>query len=371
MRCARAGAQTPPRFGYTRRVCAFARRVCVVQDWEIHNASGTAMHPDADQVLLPTLVYRPRYADYVVVGGYRDAYYNDSTNASPRVWRLALDGGGGSAGDAMFDYWDEVTVLNSEALPVGRAYTYGVYDPVFDRVLMYGGLSCPPQYSINGTVVLPQCDSAVPSSLSMSTFHNDTLVLQFLNATAAEWQWFGMSLQANKAQYPPALGYSVATYNSDRQSMVIWGFWTSPTTLNPTLPMYSFDTYSLQWSVIPVSMACGNTPQPSTLDDWFAFVYNPAGRTYVLYMPSRRQVLVYNTYTTCWDAPIDAQVTAPDYRMHVAFAYIPYINSLLVHGGYFVSTVRENVYVLSLDTYNWDLPVSAQQNAPSRHKHSA
>jgi len=158
--------------------------------------------------------------------------------------------------------------------------------------------------------------------------------------------------------------------DSNNHRMIVWSPMRDPFTFSVSEPLWALDLSSMQWSRLPLLPSTPLPSMSSLSDDW-AMVFDPIASRVVMFFPSLRQVFYYDPLAMVWIAPPEAQRTAPDYRMYVAGVYEPNTGSLLMHGGYFVSTVRENVYLLHLDTWLWDLPTSAQFNAPSRNRHSA
>lgn len=164
--------------------------------WEDHNASYTlnaTLHPGPDGVLSPTVVFRPRTQQYIVAFGYRDSV---TTSIAPSTTTANIDVWGLSGGnDLLYQVWSQIVPVNTP--PPGRMYSTGIYDPVSDQLVLYGGAICNNASSLNDCSM---SGGLPPGQPAYYTFQNSTLVLELSNPAGPTWRVYDATFQRDPSQ---------------------------------------------------------------------------------------------------------------------------------------------------------------------------
>jgi hypothetical protein len=258
-----------------------------------------------------------------------------------------------------------------------RTTSVQVYDPISDAVYLYGGSTCPGQFP-NGT--WPRCVFDLAPEGAIGAFLNDTVVLDLSTPGGPVWRLYSaedmLAHQTNRAAFPAAFGVSLAAYDPTGV-LIVWSYWTGDpsSSFDVSQPFYALTLSTLQWNSFPVSSSSA-LPDITGVADYPALHYDANSRRIVCYVPTKRQLLLFELATGLWTVPDSAQHSAPDERSFIASALLTFPrapSTLLIHGGFDTDDryLYSSVFVIDLDELVWRLPVSVRNNSPSLQKHLA
>lgn len=249
--------------------------------------------------------------------------------------------------------WVKMEIPTTDNYP-SRAYTQGVYDPIGDQLIAYGGATCALPENVNGSLVWPRCTLVAPYSPgdpSPFIFWDTTVVLQLSGASGPAWREHTAREQVDQSQYPPSCGYCVSVYDSVNHAMILWTFWPTPYQIVATLPLYRLDLSTWQWSVLPLNLTNTAIPRVTGFISSISMIFYPKRATVILYLPYSKQVLVYDTVQCRWVAPPEAQHSAPGvYICHIMSAVATWFFGQTLVAFLLVHTLSRNIACLRVQT---------------------
>ena len=289
-------------------------------------------------------VYDPVRDRMVVFGGYSSSYRSD-------VWALSLAG---------VPLWGALAPTGTPPSP--RRYHSAIYDPVRDRMIVFGGYSGSTPYndvwalSLAGTpawtALTPTGTPPSPRYLQSaiydpardrmvmfggadgSTFFNDVWALSLVGTPA----WMALS----PTDTPPgARSYHSAIYDKERDRMVVFGGVDWSNVLN--------DVWALSLADKPAWTPLAPTGTPPSPRDGHSAIYDPARDRMVVFggynRPNDTWALTL-AGTPAW-AELTPAETPPSARYGHTAIYDPIRDRMVVFGGYDASGCRNDVCALA------------------------
>ena len=293
-----------------------------------------------------TAIYDPVRDRMLVFGGYDSVYRNDA-------WALSLAGS---------PAWSPLAPAGS---PPARYQHTAIYDPVRDRMLVFGGsdslyrndvwtlslagssawnalaaAGTPPSTRIGSTAIYdPVRDRMVVFSGNDSSYRNDVWTLSLAGSPS----WSALAPEGN----PPSARYQHATiYDPVRDRMVVFGGYDGG---------YRNDVWALSLAESPAWSTLASTGSPPSARCFHTAIYDPV----------RDRMLVFGGYdasathyrndlwalslagTPAWSALAPAG-TPPSARIWHTAIYDPVRDRMLVFGGYDGRSLLNDVWALSL-----------------------
>jgi hypothetical protein len=258
-------------------------------------------------------IYDPVRDRMVVFGGYQGGYLND-------VWALSLSG---------TPTWTQLTPAGT--LPAVRSGHGAIYDPVRDRMVIFGGLS---------SVDIPV---------------NDVWALSLGEAPV----WTALTPTGT---LPRARAYHSAVYDPVRDRIVVFGGYS---------PFYYFhDVWELSLAGTPSWTELAPTGTPPSAWCWSHIaIYDPAGDRMVVFGGYSGSAYLGETWelslagTPAW-TELAPEGASPSARREHSAVYDPVRHRMVVFGG-FDGTLLDDVWTLSLSNpLAWSGPVTPPPPEP-------
>jgi hypothetical protein len=334
--------------------------------WRLLAPSGTP--PSAREA--PTAIYDPVRDRMLVFGGNYGSYLND-------VWALSL--GGSPAWSAL---------APDGTPPCGRELHTAIYDPLRDRMLVFGGvgdlglLNDVWALSLAGS---PAWSALVPDGISPSARSGHTatydpvrdrmLVFGGYDGTVNLGDLWALSLAGNSAWsalVPAGISPSVrsghrAIYDPVRDRMLVLGGNDGTVNLG--------DVWALSLGVSPTWSALAPTGTPPSARYEPTAIYDPIRDRLVLFGGADSSDMLNDVWAlslvsgTAWSALVPA---GPPTRQGHTAIYDPVRDRMLVCGGNNFFTNLDDVWALSLaGSPTWSLLAPAGPHPPTLRLHTA
>lgn len=321
-------------------------------------------------------IYDPVRDRMLVYGGY------DNLDPLGDVWELTL-------GDT--PTWTRLTIPGPAPLP--RYGHSAIYDPVRDRMVIFGGWSGFLGFRRNDIWALslggtPQWTDLTPASGSPSERTGHTMIYDHLRDRAVVfggsagstpfndvWAFSlggaaGWTQLAPSGTGPAGRWGSRAIYHPGRDAMIVYGGDTSPTN-NPFSDVWSLSLGGgTSWSELSPS------PPPPALRKWAAAAFDPVGARMLLFggeWPSFGDVLALSADggPPNWER-LAVEGTPPPWRGGASAIYDASRTRVILFGGGADDAAFNDVWVLDLAaTPRWTQLFPAGPSPPGRLNHSA
>ena len=313
---------------------------------EVPPGSDRVLTDDGAWSIAPTFQDRARCSAFVYDSGHD---------------RLILFGGGGSLNDTWSfslteGSWAPLAVSGTP--PSGRQGGAAIYDPVRDRLIVFGGIASERlndlwQLSLSGTPTWTQLTPAgtPPSprdgSLAIYDPVRDRMVLFGGSSTAPQNDVFALSLSGAPAWSqllivgtpPPARSYGGALYDPVRDRLVLFGGIGASGTLSDTWELaFGLSTWG------PVA-AAGTPPQGSA-----PIAFDPPRDRLLTYTASSLWALNF-AGTPTWQAV--SAVPGPGDRYYHSFTRDPVRDRVILFGGHYPAS--SDLWQCTLSTPAWTM----------------
>lgn len=270
------------------------------------------------------MIYDPVRERLIVQGGSEVTYESLSFGDA---WALDLSG---------IPAWTQLTASGTAARRSGHS---AIYDPVGDRMIVFGGLE--------------------HVQFNTYTWTNSVSALSLSGSPA----WSAVTTTGTT---PPGRWYHAATHDTARQRMLMFGGETNAPFSQRFNDVWALDLGTAQWSALSPS---GTPPAPRVQP---ALAYDPASDRVVLFgggysLPNETWQLTLSG-PPAWS--LIAATTPPEVRMNHQLLYDSALQRVLMAGGKDGGGNGTKVDVWALEL----LPSSWQQVthiAPFRHEHTA
>ena len=265
-----------------------------------------------------TVIYDPVRDRMVVFGGADNYFHNDT-------WALSLSG---------TPTWTQLVPTGTP--PAARRSHTAIYDPVRDRILVFGGFDV------------------------FSSEFNDVWALSLSGATA--WT------QLSPAGTPPTARYEhTAIYDPVRDRMVVYG--------GVSGPSYADDVWSLSFSGTPAWVPLTPTGTPPPARQNHTAVYDPVRDQMVVFggnNPALNDVWALSLSGIAAWTQLTPTGTPPSARNSHAAIYDPVRDRIVVFGGWDASDIFNDVFSLSLSgTPAWTQLAPIGTPPFARYEHAA
>ncbi|OGF14524.1 MAG: hypothetical protein A2W00_04145 [Candidatus Eisenbacteria bacterium RBG_16_71_46] len=321
----------------------------------------------------PAAIYDPVRDRLVVFGG------NDGSGLRNDVWALSLAGS---------PAWS--TLAPAGSLPVARYQHAAVYDPMRDRLVVFGGYdgtslrndvwelslagspawsalapagSLPSTRYLHAAIYDPVRDHLVVFGGYDGSYRNDVWALSLAGSPA----WSALAPAGNP---PSARCFHTAIYDPVRDRMVVFGGF------DASAPHYRNDVWALSLSGSPAWSALAPAGTPPSARIWHTAVYDPVRDRMVVFggydgTSLRNDVWALSLAgSPAWSALAPAgSLPAPRYQ-HTAI-YDPMRDRMVVFGGN-DGSYRNDVWALSLaGSPAWSALAPAGSSPSGRTDHPA